>query len=340
VVCMAVVELLIEGAPRRVHEFSRAEVGLILTCGEYTGCCLLALLCGGTFFATSDDGLNVHTSRSTRLRFWLPYVWLGFLLFCVTGFANIAVAWVQYPVKVVMKSSKLMPTMIVSAVIGNSRRFSSREYAGAVLICLGTAGFSYHAGRSDAPPEMVVVGVLMLLVAMVSDVVMVNTQQWMMQKRGVPPLALMLRQNFVCLLGSLLVTSTTTDAGLPTRMLQHPHILYFAVAVGLITAVAVWAATHLVHEAGSVVYVGMSTLRKVLTLVLSYIIFPKPFGRLQLAAVIMVFAGLLLPLLPGFAQGPTKGVGVPAKAPHAVVRMSTTTAPHFDDSELVREGEP
>merc|ERR1719215_184002 len=117
------------------------------------------------------------------VQFWLPYTWLALLLFCGTGFANMAVAWVQYPVKVVIKSSKLIPTMAVSAVIGNSRSFVGHEYLAALLICLGTATFSYHAGRADAPPEMVVLGIGMLIVAILGDVVAVNTQQWMMQRQ-------------------------------------------------------------------------------------------------------------------------------------------------------------
>merc|ERR1740121_1873596 len=136
----------------------------------------------------------------------------------------------------------------------------------------------------------------MLIVAILSDVAAVNTQQWMMQKQGVPPMSMMLRQNFCSLLGSLVLMFFFGDTStLLAKAARNPVVLPYACAVGLSTAAAVWCTTHLIHEAGSVVQVGVSTLRKLLTVALSYALFPKPLTALHLFAILMVAAGLLLP---------------------------------------------
>mmetsp|Transcript_51271 Transcript_51271/g.137556 ORF Transcript_51271/g.137556 Transcript_51271/m.137556 type:complete len:136 (+) Transcript_51271:596-1003(+) len=106
---------------------------------------------------------------------------------------------------------------------------------------------------------------------------------------------------------------------------QGPLVLYYTAAVGLTTAIAVWATTHLIHEAGSVVQVGVSTLRKLLTIAISYLLFPKPFGRLQMASITLVAMGLLLPFL-GFKRSSTKCRSARHQQP-SVVPCGTAVAP-------------
>merc|ERR1712187_95898 len=201
----------------------------------------------------------------------------AFMLFCGTALANIAVTWVQFPVKVIIKSSKLIPAMAISTVIGNSRHFSAVEYLAAGIICAGTACFSYRAGRSNMPAEMVVFGIVMLMIASVADVAALNMQQWMMQRNGVPPMSMMLRQNFACLVGSviLLVASGKMRVALEDAALDC-NLFTYSCGVGLAMAVGVWANTNMIYEIGSVAYVVLSTSRKITTVLLSYVFFPKP----------------------------------------------------------------
>ncbi|CAK0868549.1 unnamed protein product, partial [Prorocentrum cordatum] len=188
---MTLMEIVLEGATRR---FSHAEtVGLLLTLAQFSGCTVLAVLGGGASGAV--QGPAAPEGPAAAARGWLPFVGLSCLVWCGTGLANVAVSWVQYPVKVVFKSSKLIPTMGVSVLMGNSRTFGALDYLAAVLLCAGAAGFSFHAGKIGESSQLVLLGIALLTCTMFCDAVSANAQQRLMQRTGVPPMVMMLRLN-------------------------------------------------------------------------------------------------------------------------------------------------
>jgi adenosine 3'-phospho 5'-phosphosulfate transporter B3 len=303
-------------------------VGLIITCGEFFGCCVLAVACGGRLCGGGSSGASssrlAHDPRRAArnfLAFWLPYIALALLLFCGSGLANVAVTWVQYPVKVIIKSSKLVPTMLLSALVGNGRSYGRREYLAALALCVGVATFSISPSHMDAPSQLVALGIVMLLLAVLGDVAALNTQQWLMQRCDVPPMSLMLRQNFTSFLLTLSVllgTSGPTD--FRAALVEEPQVLLYAAGFGVLTSVAVWANTHLLHEAGSVTQVALSTGRKGVTVLLSYLLFPKPFTRSNGIASFLVLAALC-------HQGSTARAARRRKrAPLALQRSTTATS--------------
>eukprot|EP00931_Biecheleriopsis_adriatica_P101016 TRINITY_DN76244_c0_g1_i1.p1 TRINITY_DN76244_c0_g1~~TRINITY_DN76244_c0_g1_i1.p1 ORF type:complete len:387 (+),score=68.19 TRINITY_DN76244_c0_g1_i1:72-1232(+) len=289
-------ELLLEAAARHaVAAGVGTAAALLLTCGEFAGCCVVALACGGDLHGRRDGELlpgsrRARSRQGSFMQFWLPYVMLASLLLSGTFCANFSVTWVQFPLKVMIKSSKLVLVMAVSTAFGNSRAFSSEEYMTGLALCVGNAMFSYGSGENDAPPTMVALGVCMLLAASLGDVVAVNAQQLMMQKHAVPAMSLMLRQNFISFLGSCALLAAS--GGLWELLLLAPGQLCFAAAVGLCTGTTVWANTYLIKEAGSVQQVAVSSLRKVATVTLSYVVFPKDLSRTRGLAALLVAGAL------------------------------------------------
>lgn len=74
-----------------------------------------------------------------------------------------------------------------------------------------------------------------------------------------------------------------------------PNVLPLLAGAGLMLSLGVMSYTRLVHEAGSVFAVGVSTLRKSVTLLLSFILFPgKAFDRVRGVGLAAVMAGVLL----------------------------------------------
>lgn len=288
---MTLMEIVLEGATRR---FSHAEtVGLLLTLAQFSGCTVLAVLGGGASGAV--QGPAAPEGPAAAARGWLPFVGLSCLVWCGTGLANVAVSWVQYPVKVVFKSSKLIPTMGVSVLMGNSRTFGALDYLAAVLLCAGAAGFSFHAGKIGESSQLVLLGIALLTCTMFCDAVSANAQQRLMQRTGVPPMVMMLRLNLCGVLVSLGILAASGQAGVAARLLAaEPLVLAYMAGVGGSIAVGVWANTVLISEAGSVVAVGVATVRKVATMVLSYAIYRKPFRSLHAVAFLLMVAGLVL----------------------------------------------
>eukprot|EP00811_Abedinium_folium_P036530 NODE_9230_length_1438_cov_4.208238.p1 GENE.NODE_9230_length_1438_cov_4.208238~~NODE_9230_length_1438_cov_4.208238.p1 ORF type:complete len:411 (+),score=88.61 NODE_9230_length_1438_cov_4.208238:39-1235(+) len=295
-VSMASMEVVLECATRRLAGLEGSALGIVMTLGQFLGCCAVALLTKPAG-ATAEGGEGVVGFISK----WLPYGALALLIFGSTGLANIAVSWVQFPVKVVFKSSKLVPVMLVATCMGNSRKYCCWEYLAAVLLCLGIAGFSFRSGLHGSTDAMVMLGVLLLTLSVFCDAFATNAQQCLLQRRGAQPHVMIFRQNAVAVVVCILLLALT--GRLPASLsfcIEEPLLLAYLSGVGFTTGCGVWAYTQLLNEEGSVAAVGISTLRKLVTVLLSYAIFPKPLTYLQAFSCLVAAAGLVLAsCLPG-----------------------------------------
>ena len=76
--------------------------------------------------------------------------------------------------------------------------------------------------------------------------------------------------------------------------IENPHLLFYLTCVGLCLSTAVLAYTKLIKSSGSVIAVAVSTLRKVTTVMLSYIVFPKPINQIHLVSGVCVLIGIII----------------------------------------------
>jgi len=112
---------------------------------------------------------------------------------------------------------------------------------------------------------------------------------------GLSSQALMVNTN--CIGFTLLLLSTIfrqTFVPIISFLFAHPHfsILHLTVGTGLGTAVLAYM--ELIRRSGPAVAVAVATLRKVVTVILSYVIFPKPMTGLHAISAGMVMSGLLV----------------------------------------------
>ncbi|CAJ1351030.1 unnamed protein product [Effrenium voratum] len=309
-------EVLLESATRHG---SGGALALGLTFGEFLGCCLIASFMGGTL---TDRSLGDGQRRRAGFRYWRPYLKLSTLLLIGTGLPNLAVSWVQYPLKVTIKSSKLMLAMAVAAMVGNSRKFRRDEYFVAFLLCVGNLAFSFGSGTTDAPASKTILGVICLLGASLSDTLAVNAQQKMMQEEHISPNSLMLRQNVVGLVASVVLLLSTN--ALPMLFALGPKIIFYILGTGFLTGMSAWANTHMVNEAGAVAQARLSALRKFLTVVLSYLLFPKPLGAWRAGSLFLVALSLTVHLYQCRKKSPAPLAASPAQAKY-VRNVSATS---------------
>ena len=92
--------------------------------------------------------------------------------------------------------------------------------------------------------------------------------------------------SFMLLSGSLFEVVKTSIA--------NPLLFGYLTLIGVGLSVAVLAYTQLIKSASSVVAVAVGTVRKVATVVLSYLIFPKPLLPIHVWSGMLVLAGVLL----------------------------------------------
>lgn len=267
-----------------------------------------------------------------------PYIRLSLAVFGATALATHSLHYVSYPTKVVFKSAKLIPVMVVSTIMNRSKMFGSLDYISAAMLCAGAAGYSYGTGKDGKDNSTSFVGIALLSVSIVCDAIVPNFQQKLMARPAgtvaytglptavngvgapIPPTAsssrsccdsltgsvdggglgltaaeLMVNVNAVGFLGLLvyMILSGSLVASVTTA-LSSPMLLVYLTVIGLGLSIAVFAYTRLIKSAGSVVAVAVATLRKVATVVLSYILFPKALLRIHVFSGLLVLSAILL----------------------------------------------
>ena len=239
----------------------------------------------------------------TNRKSFLPYIGLSIVVFGATALASQAVKYVTYPTKVIFKSAKLIPTMMVATVLQGTA-YHTIEYFSALLLCIGAAGYSLDSGNGSHSANQWQ-GILLLLISIVCDALVPNLQQRLLsannkllpaQTDGTGNLSagqLMVNVNaigFVGLLGSMLLAGQLT----PILAASNPLLLFYLFMIGMGLSTAVFAYTKLIQSSGSVVAVAVSTLRKVATVVLSYVFFPKPLTPTHIFSGCLVLTGMFL----------------------------------------------
>eukprot|EP00934_Nitzschia_sp_Nitz4_P001417 Nitzschia sp. Nitz4//scaffold178_size73299//42734//43576//NITZ4_005708-RA/size73299-processed-gene-0.27-mRNA-1//1//CDS//3329539149//1417//frame0 len=258
-----------------------------------------------------------------------------------------SVQYVSFVTKVVFKSAKLIPTMVVAAFLQRGSRYGVLDYVAATLLCAGAAGYALGQGEMVSQQNSIT-GITLLLVSVFCDAFTPNIQQRLMAPptvdlatslpttsspvrgpsspiswRRQTSLIGKIQQLCSVLLGTFLPPSggglglsastlmTNANgvgcAGLILFMLvrgslvesvvaisQHPELLGYLVAIGLSLSTAVFCYTRLIEQSGSVTAVAIATIRKVATVVLSYVVYPKPLSTLHAVSAGCVVGGIFL----------------------------------------------
>lgn len=225
-----------------------------------------------------------------------PYFLLSILVFGATALATTAVNFVPYSVKIIFKSTKLIPTMIVSSCMHNVS-YLWRDYLAAFFLCLGAVGYGYDPGKSSVVQngDYKHVGILILVVSAFCDALVPNLQQDMMKLHNISAETLMVNTNvigFVC--ASLYLCISGDLFSLIALVHQTPYLLVNLTAIGCSLAIAVICYTTLIKKAGSVFAVSVGTIRKIVTIALSYLLFPKELRPVHILSSFCVAVGIIL----------------------------------------------
>ena len=262
----------------------------------------------------------------------LPLLRISLLVFASLVCGNIALRWVSYPVKVIVKSCKvfflsltpffpyvtphsshitpfnfsrsqtrqLLPTMLLgSALLG--KRYAPTDHIAAALLCLGLVGFTLapHGDSAAGSGSSAVLyssnplGVGLLFFAVCCDAVQVLSQEKLMRANPkLTPMHVMLWSNgmaFVAvasgffLTGEFAVFRRVPAQGVPILMLY---------AYGFSSWVGVCCFIALTRSWGGTAAVVTTNSRKLLTIVFSFIFFPKPLGSALFLSGLVVMAGI------------------------------------------------
>uniref|UniRef100_A0A7S2ERW2 Sugar phosphate transporter domain-containing protein n=1 Tax=Ditylum brightwellii TaxID=49249 RepID=A0A7S2ERW2_9STRA len=279
---MIFLEIGNEAATKKFHDLEALATALSLF--QFGICFLLPLI--------TSRGKDLETFPRT-LEALLPYVGLSILVFGATGLATQSLRYVSYPTKIVFKSAKLIPTMIVSSILRTESKYNASDYFAALLLSAGAAGYSFGTEGTEGSNNSAF-GIAMLVISILCDALVPNIQKRIMSK-GLSAAGLMVNTNavgFSVLLFAMSVSGMLADT--VEAAIERPELLIYLIGVGMCMGMAVLAYTRLIKSSGPVVAVATATLRKIVTVLLSYIIFPKPLLPIHAFSSLLVFVGILV----------------------------------------------
>mmetsp|Transcript_27308 Transcript_27308/g.44484 ORF Transcript_27308/g.44484 Transcript_27308/m.44484 type:complete len:457 (+) Transcript_27308:220-1590(+) len=247
----------------------------------------------GFFFASFERCREGDLTSVTAHPYW--YILIGSLHLGSMGFSTSALNYVNYPTQVVFKSSKIIPVMVAGLLV-LGKRYSLVEYLSASCFFVGLSMFTLADVQTQ--PNFDFFGVLLLTIALVGDAFIGNVQEKLMQRHHVS-LSELVQLTYLCgfalCLGICIYTGELQAA--LAKLEGRRGLLGMLVAFATAGYVGIYFVLALVTRFGAVTSVVVTSCRKLITILLSFLLFPKPWSPLYAWASIMLFTGMVLTAL-------------------------------------------
>jgi len=233
---------------------------------------------------------RVWSGETTRKAHWSQYVMLCLCLLVSSATSNIALQYINYPTKVVFRSCKLVPTMLI-AMSYNNKKVQWFELMFGIFISFGMVLFA--AADFQVYPKFDFIGIVLVSVSVVADAFLPNFQERVFDQ-GSSRIEVTFFTNLLCLAAMTAAFSASGD--LPEAFsyaLANPHALLLMSIYTFLAYIAITFHMALVKEFGGIITVLVGNTRKAMTIVLSFILFPKPLSVLYLGGGVLVFGSLV-----------------------------------------------
>jgi UDP-galactose transporter B1 len=263
-------------------------------------------------FSPSSSPLNTKLNSSPQKQLPLHHGLLIVASACYVGAmtsSNEAVQYVSYPVAVLAKSCKLIPTMLVGQCV-EGRLYSVVEWMAALLISCGIVLFHFnrmqHEDGNDndnLDPTRMKYGMILLLTSLSLDGVLSSCQNFLKRPRGafrIPDaIETMLWMNLYATLFLIPATIYSGQFNHGMRLMQEkPQEIL--TKLGVLNATVAGGQIFIfltIHWYSPTTTTTITTTRKFFTILLSVWTYGHAFTVTQWIAVGLVFSGLYLTIL-------------------------------------------
>lgn len=229
---------------------------------------------------------------------WKTYVKLSAVLMGSHGLTKGSLAFLNYPAQLMFKSTKVLPVMVMGAFIpGLRRKYPAHEYFSAFLLVAGLILFTLADAQTS--PNFSVIGVLMVSGALVMDAFLGNLQEAIFTTNPETTQMEMLFCSTVIglplLIPPMLLTGELFRAW--NSCSQHLYVYGVLIFEAMATFVGQVSVLSLIAIFGAATTAMVTTARKAVTLLLSYLIFTKPMTEQHGTGLLLISMGIILKLL-------------------------------------------
>jgi adenosine 3'-phospho 5'-phosphosulfate transporter B3 len=249
--------------------------------------------CTGVLFFSYLERVHVAKERGFhRVAPLKAYPLLTLCLFASSSLCNMSLSYINFPTKVVFRSCKLVPTMVIATIV-NKRIFASYEYVCALSICAGMVLFAKADYILD-PMKFDITGLALVSGSVVADAILPNAQERLF-RQGSSRLEVTVFSNLFTFLamGFITLSNGTLFKFAKVMAQDHTIALYFGLYT-VLSYISISCYMTLVKRFGGVTAVLLTTARKAMTLVLSFLLFPKGFSWLYVHGSLLVLGACMV----------------------------------------------
>ncbi|KAF5478340.1 hypothetical protein F2P56_004906 [Juglans regia] len=230
---------------------------------------------------------------------WRTYVKLSAVLMGSHGLTKGSLAFLNYPAQIMFKSTKVLPVMIMGSFIpGLRRKYPAHEYISAMLLVIGLILFTLADAHTS--PNFSIAGVVMIMGALIMDAFLGNLQEAIFTMNPDTTQTEMLFCSTVVglpfLVPPMILTGELVKAW--NSCSEHPYVYGVLVFEAMATFIGQVSVLSLIAIFGAATTAMVTTARKAVTLLLSYMIFTKPLTEQHGTGLLLIAMGIILKMLP------------------------------------------
>ncbi|KAM7275676.1 hypothetical protein ACFE04_017542 [Oxalis oulophora] len=230
---------------------------------------------------------------------WKTYVKLSGVLMGSHGLTKGSLAFLNYPAQLMFKSTKVLPVMLMGAFVpGLRRKYSAMDYISALLLVVGLILFTLADAHTS--PNFSVLGVVMISGALVMDAFLGNLQEAIFTLNPETTQMEMLFCSTVVGLPMLIPPMILTGELFRAWSSCSQHLYVYGVLIfeAMATFIGQISVLTLIALFGAASTAMITTARKAVTLLLSYLIFTKPLTEMHGTGLLLIAMGITLKMLP------------------------------------------
>jgi len=232
--------------------------------------------------------------RDTKRRIPLQTFFLiAFLTVATMGMSNASLGYLNYPTQVIFKCCKLIPVLIGGIFI-QGKQYKFIDWCACIFMSIGLTFFIL--ADSTIQPKFNYIGVIMMSLALSADAVIGNVQEKAMKSSQASNTEVVLYSygiGFVYIFIVLSISGMLKDGFVfysknPSETYGYTFIFSLTGYLGISFVLT------LIKGFGALATVTVTTCRKALTIVLSFLLFAKPFTFQYVWSGGIVLSGIFL----------------------------------------------
>lgn len=226
-----------------------------------------------TLFGLTEKYLQGVGSRKIPIK---TYALLALLTLGTMGCSNSSLAYLNYPTQVIFKCCKLIPVMIGGIII-QKKLYGVLDFCAASLMCVGLILFTL--ADSMVVPNFNMTGVIIISIALLCDAIIGNVQEKSMKSHGATNVEVVLYSYSIGLAYLFAFMFVSGDLFKGYVFFSEDSLVKYGYAFvfSLTGYLGIQIVLTLVRTCGAFVAVTVTTCRKAVTIIFSFLFFSKPF---------------------------------------------------------------